>query len=243
MNLSALVACATRQHQSISRHRVLEPDTYRIHPVLSGTPAGPLLEYTHRVMVNPNAIVRIIEGVDHIPVANTKIEDSCLAVTVATRHARLRSASAMPAICPTREMMTRVCMECGEFNPGRFPKGSGEKQHLNAAGPGHSPDSVEPTQLKAHTQRPLIAPQLGLVQHLMSAGVPGQAPEMKLPPPFVHAVVVIQTPGSPPAPVQGSPMAADNTCCFALTLPSPTPSHPHHSYPPCSGATQALLRK
>jgi hypothetical protein len=47
-------------------------------------------------------------------------------------------------------------------------------------------------------------PHAVLEQHFMSAGVPGQALEMNLPPPFVHADVEMQTPGAPPLPVHGS---------------------------------------
>lgn len=36
----------------------------------------------------------------------------------------------------------------------------------------------------------------------MSAGVPGQAPEMYVPPPEVQLAVARQTPGAPPEPVQ-----------------------------------------
>jgi len=41
-------------------------------------------------------------------------------------------------------------------------------------------------------------------QHLMSAGVPGQAPEMNIPPFLVQLEVETQTPGAFSAPVQGS---------------------------------------
>ena len=46
-------------------------------------------------------------------------------------------------------------------------------------------------------------PQEGLVQHLMSSGVPGQASLMKEPPEAVHLAVGTQTPGAYEAPVQG----------------------------------------
>jgi hypothetical protein len=45
-------------------------------------------------------------------------------------------------------------------------------------------------------------PQDVLVQHLMWAGVPGQALEINEPPAEVHFAVAMQTPGAPPAPVQ-----------------------------------------
>jgi len=111
----------------------------------------------------------------------------------------------MPGMLITREMMTRECIDCGALSPGRFPSGLGGKQHLKLAGPGQSPARTEPEEhVEAHLQSPPVVPQLALVQHLMSVGVPGQAPEIKSPPPAVHAAVAIQTPGRPPAPVQGS---------------------------------------
>jgi hypothetical protein len=53
-------------------------------------------------------------------------------------------------------------------------------------------------------QSPLRASywQLGLVQHLMSSGVPGHALEMYVPPSRVHEAVGTQTPTTPSLPVQ-----------------------------------------
>jgi len=52
------------------------------------------------------------------------------------------------------------------------------RQHLKSAGPGQRPDTVFPLEhCETHWQLP-PEEQEGLVQHLMSLGVPGQAPVM-----------------------------------------------------------------
>jgi hypothetical protein len=78
-------------------------------------------------------------------------------------------------------------------------------QHLKVSGPGHLFVSMVPlAQEEVKRQFPaLLVPQAGLVQHLMSAGVPGQALEMNVPPAWVHLVVGTQTPGALDLPVQG----------------------------------------
>lgn len=50
-------------------------------------------------------------------------------------------------------------------------------QHLKLAGPGHRLDTVVPEHWLVQRQFPPL-PQLVLVQHLTSSGVPGQAPVM-----------------------------------------------------------------
>jgi hypothetical protein len=82
----------------------------------------------------------------------------------------------------------------------------GGRQHLNPDGPGQEPDSVIPdSQSVVKRQFPKSSvPQTVLVQHRTSAGVPGQAPEIEVPPPLAHLEVEIHTPGAPPSPVQGS---------------------------------------
>ena len=45
-------------------------------------------------------------------------------------------------------------------------------------------------------------PHEALVQHRTSAGVPGQAPVIEVPPPLEQVEVEIQTPVAPPEPVQ-----------------------------------------
>lgn len=82
----------------------------------------------------------------------------------------------------------------------------GGRQHLKALGPGHCPDSVIPdAQFDSNRQFPSPSvPHAVLEQHFMSAGVPGQAPDMNVPPLLVQAEVEIQTPGASSAPVHGS---------------------------------------
>ncbi|KAL2419491.1 hypothetical protein ABEF95_010046 [Exophiala dermatitidis] len=77
-------------------------------------------------------------------------------------------------------------------------------QHLKSEGPGHSFDSVLP-ELHDDVKRqlPLLpVPQVVLVQHLMSSGVPGHLFATDVPPALEQFDVEMQTPGAPPDPVQ-----------------------------------------
>lgn len=72
-------------------------------------------------------------------------------------------------------------------------------------GPGQKPGwlvSPEPLHCEVQRQLPPEAQDV-LTQHLMSSGVPGHAFEMKEPPSLEQEEVEMQTPGAPPAPVQG----------------------------------------
>ena len=132
-------------------------------------------------------------------------------------------------------MMMRVYLVCVAVRPGRLPPGVtgavfGEvgagpllvMQHLKSLGPGQSPVSVTPVlqpDVQRQSPRSVSVPQVGFVQHLMSAAVPGQAFEMKLPPPEVHCEVGMHTPGAPASPVQGPLTAARVTRAATWEVP------------------------
>lgn len=83
-------------------------------------------------------------------------------------------------------------------------------QHLKSVGPGHKPVRVLPLHEEAKRQLPPL-PQEVLVQHLISAGRPGQAFWIWVPSLEVQSAVGMQTPGAPPAPVQGPLATARST--------------------------------
>ncbi|KAI9780284.1 MAG: hypothetical protein M1816_003126 [Peltula sp. TS41687] len=77
------------------------------------------------------------------------------------------------------------------------------RQHLKLSGPGQRLEAMLPV-LHEDVKRQLPPlPQEVLVQHRMLSGVPGQALTMEVPPPEEQLEVEMQTPGAPPAPVQG----------------------------------------
>ena len=128
----------------------------------------------------------------------------------------------------TREMMMRVYLLCFAFRPGsESPEPPPDEpppllldtQHLKSEGPGHKPVSDDPLHCEVQRQSPLLPPlpHDGLVQHLMSSGVPGQAFEMKLPPESVHLEVAMHTPDLPFAPVHAPLTVEREPRMLALT--------------------------
>ena len=81
-------------------------------------------------------------------------------------------------------------------------------QHCIWLGPGHSPAVEVPLQSEAQLHRDEEPLQAGLEQHFTLAASAGQAPEMELPPAEEQAESVMQTPGAPLPPIQGSLTAA-----------------------------------
>jgi len=70
-----------------------------------------------------------------------------------------------------------------------------EEQHMNALGPGHWLETVDPAQSLVHRQLPdEPLEQLALVQHLMSAASHGHAPLIVVPPAELQVLVETQTP-------------------------------------------------
>ncbi|KAL9004500.1 MAG: hypothetical protein Q9188_002679 [Gyalolechia gomerana] len=90
--------------------------------------------------------------------------------------------------------------------------GGNARRGKATAGPRDTALKVGGAWAQAYAKRQLPPlPQEVLVQHLISAGRPGQAFWIWVPPLEVQSAVGMQTPGAPPAPVQGPLATARST--------------------------------